>query len=278
MKSSVSTSSAFSAGFLPSPEPFNQSASSSCVGFSLNQGQYLTSTNHHKIAESPNEPSGIVALAAASINSSFMVSKHSFKEKSNVDKEKAKIQPTDMSCSLTNVANLMPVKITVQSDAGSITSYDNLNKSKQTINEPIEQDETKKTDETVTRSATSKADKSESSVCDSIDTVSSGKSAMVASNSLPINSGTKPGSEVLILIATWIKNAPNDFMDTRVIDEVKHFFNQLDSLKSSFKPWTSKLKQELNLEVGFGFNFRYSLFYEYLFKKRIISGNGYVQK
>lgn len=32
------------------------------------------------------------------------------------------------------------------------------------------------------------------------------------------------------------------------MDEIKHFFNQLDSLKSSFKPWTTKLKQMLRLD------------------------------
>ena len=32
------------------------------------------------------------------------------------------------------------------------------------------------------------------------------------------------------------------------MDEIKHFFNQLDSLKSSFKPWTNKLKQALKID------------------------------
>ena len=32
------------------------------------------------------------------------------------------------------------------------------------------------------------------------------------------------------------------------MDEIKHFFNQLDSLKTQFKPWTSKLKQALKLD------------------------------
>ena len=39
-------------------------------------------------------------------------------------------------------------------------------------------------------------------------------------------------------------------IDTRVLDEVKNFFNQLDGLKTSFKPWTKKLKQILKLEVN----------------------------
>jgi hypothetical protein len=34
-----------------------------------------------------------------------------------------------------------------------------------------------------------------------------------------------------------------------VLDELKTFFNQLDMLKSSFKPWTSKLKKILKMEV-----------------------------
>ncbi|RNA40783.1 hypothetical protein BpHYR1_009632 [Brachionus plicatilis] len=33
-----------------------------------------------------------------------------------------------------------------------------------------------------------------------------------------------------------------------ILDEIKQFFNQLDSLKSSFRPWTKKLKQILQLE------------------------------
>lgn len=81
-----------------------------------------------------------------------------------------------------------------------------------------------------------------------------------SSNSHSVTSTSKPGTEVLTLIATWIKNAPNDFMDTRVIDEIKHFFNQLDSLKSSFKPWTAKLKHALNLEV------------HYKLKKQLLTG------
>ena len=46
---------------------------------------------------------------------------------------------------------------------------------------------------------------------------------------------------IYLFIIIWIK-------DSRVLDEIKHFFNQLDSLKSSFKPWTSKLKQMLRLD------------------------------
>ncbi len=45
-----------------------------------------------------------------------------------------------------------------------------------------------------------------------------------------------------------LKNKYFDFKDTRVLDEIKHFFNQLDSLKSSFKPWTAKLKQALKMD------------------------------
>lgn len=67
-------------------------------------------------------------------------------------------------------------------------------------------------------------------------------------SSIPNTASAKPGTEVLTLISTWIKSAPNDFMDSRVLDEIKHFFSQLDSLKSSFKPWTSKLKQMLRID------------------------------
>jgi hypothetical protein len=69
------------------------------------------------------------------------------------------------------------------------------------------------------------------------------------SNSIPLIKNAKsPGSEVLTLISSWIKNAPNDFMDTRVLDEIKSFFNSLDSMKTSFKPWTSMLKHDLKID------------------------------
>jgi hypothetical protein len=169
-----------------------------------NNGCESTSTDSQPVM------GGIVALAAATINSSL--------------------------------ANLIPVKITVQSDAGLITSFENLDKSKssEASNEAVRTEcqvqEKKATADEAVAAATS---------------ISS--SVVVAGSRGSGGSGgsvSKPGAEVLTLIATWIKNAPNDFLDTRVIDEIKSFFNQLDSLKSSFRPWTARLKQALNLEVS----------------------------
>ena len=145
----------------------------------------------------------------------------------------------------------MKVKITVQSDAGSITSYDNLNKSKQAINE--NNNSNTKYKKSLDRQNPIQADTKNLNEINSNnkDLRKSKESSNSSNNSHQMASASKPGTEVLTLIATWIKNAPNDFMDTRVIDEIKHFFNQLDSLKSSFKPWTSKLKHALNLVVNY---------------------------
>jgi len=194
MKSLVSTNSAISGGFLPSPEAFNQSACSSYSQMQASGDQVSV----------PTPIGGIVALAAATINSSL--------------------------------SNTVPVKITVQSDAGTVMSYNDLNKSKPVLNSEIIEEVNRSESPTVKKH------------------IEEAKTIVSPSSSAAASSGggnvSKPGAEVLTLIATWIKNAPNDFLDTRVIEEIKNFFNQLDSLKSSFKPWTAKLKQALNLEVS----------------------------
>lgn len=231
MKSSISTNSAFSAGFLPSPDMFNQSACSSYVGFGTGSPSGTGNMNGgerpatHKSIDQMN---GIVALAAASINSSLL---------------QFKCQPDteNQSSSLLNVSSLKPVKITVQSEAGSVKSYEDLNKSKQTINDELPASPAVPSDQS--------PDVSKRPIrLDSVTSCTSHTNSQKAQKQT--SNANKPGTEVLTLIATWIKNAPNDFLDTRVIDEVKAFFNQLDSLKSSFKPWTSKLRKALNLEVG----------------------------
>lgn len=191
---------------------------------------------------------GIVALAAASITSSLVQFKR---------------QPPDttenQSNSQLNVSSLKPVKITVQSDAGSVKSYEDLNKSKQTINDDSQAQSSAAVASDQSDIVLKRPDRLDSvTSCTSFtDRVAIGRnqtqrqtSNANSTNTVAVNNASKPGTEVLTLIATWIKNAPNDFLDTRVIDEVTAFFNQLDSLKSSFKPWTSKLKKALHLEVG----------------------------
>lgn len=225
MKSSISTNSTFSAGFLPSPDMFNQSACSSYVGFK-DQRQAP-----HKSIDQMN---GIVALAAASINSSLLQFKRADTPTSGLKQK--------MTNSLLNVSNLKPVKITVQSEAGSVKSYDDLSKSRQQLSEELYKSSSKTSSEPTVGKSTENIEDVGAANAEK-------KAAKIPSSNQVVNSAPKPGTEVLTLISTWIKNAPNDFLDTRVIDEIKTFFNQLDSLKSSFKPWTTKLKQALNLEV-----------------------------
>lgn len=77
-----------------------------------------------------------------------------------------------------------------------------------------------------------------------------------------VNTNSKGlGSEVLQLLSLWIRNSPNDLMDSKILNELKEFFNQLDSLKSSFRPWTNKLRRILKLnEYNVSFDMNDDLF------------------
>lgn len=77
---------------------------------------------------------------------------------------------------------------------------------------------------------------------------------------------TKQGNEVLFLIASWVLRSPEDFQgkclnhlsrfdtclfsaDYLVQKELRSFFALLESLRSSFRSWTSQIKEILALQV-----------------------------
>lgn len=162
-----------------------------------------------------------------------------------------------------------PVKITVQSDAGSIASYTSNKKPNNLLEEGIKQltaltstdlslanaiQYSKQMSNSSNISKSSERINSSMSSSNSDQKRNSSRSARMSSTGLNTNQ-FKTSNEVLILIETWIKNAPNDFMDNQVLDEIKRFFNQLNNLNNSFKMWTSTLKEALRLDVSFIFNF-----------------------
>ncbi|CAF5047758.1 unnamed protein product [Rotaria sp. Silwood1] len=59
---------------------------------------------------------------------------------------------------------------------------------------------------------------------------------------------TKQDNDVLILIASWVLRSPEDFQDYLVQKELKTFFSLLESLRSSFRTWTSQIKEILALQ------------------------------
>ncbi|CAF2860546.1 unnamed protein product [Rotaria sp. Silwood2] len=62
------------------------------------------------------------------------------------------------------------------------------------------------------------------------------------------DTATKQGNEVLFLIASWVLRSPEDFQDYLVQKELKSFFALLESLRSSFRSWTSQIKEILALQ------------------------------
>ncbi len=204
VKSMESTNSSFSVGFLPSPEM--------------------------------NSPSA-VSLNFTNSNSNIGETKININEKNqlnNLEQNRFYLKKSITSTSILNESipkasnSLMPIKITVLNETGSVTCSDicsNNNHEIQSTNDLLIADlsNNKKTSKT-------------------------NNELTVPSENLNNSQLSKPGSEVLTLISTWIKNSPNDFMDSRVLNEIKLFFHQLDSLKSSYKPWTTKLKTLLKLD------------------------------
>jgi hypothetical protein len=267
IKSSDSTNSTFSAGFLPSPDMNTPSATSSLIGFAGNVTAVLVSSSQQAagigtgtglggVGDESNKSAsfGLIALAAASIGSSILL-----KTSLPLNKYKGSNGKTAPS--------IKPVKITVQSDAGSIMSYENSNVEKSDYMPQIESQQEQKLEQqeqqfkmdTSFAQAQKEDFKNEPAAVDvssssqeqaqtayagsakpasAVDTnkrransanptlggsesrmsgVESASSSVCVSGaqrenqSLPAT-GYKPGSEVLTLISTWIKNAPNDFM------------------------------------------------------------------
>ena len=120
-----------------------------------------------------------------------------------------------------------PVKITVQSDAGSIASYSSsknpnsiINKEESSIASNTRVDAsysnefTKQINNATTPSKS--IERISSSVSSSNSTeqtkINSNRSTRMSNTALSSPHSFKTTNEVLILIETWIKNAPNDFM------------------------------------------------------------------
>ena len=96
---------------------------------------------------------------------------------------------------------------------------------------------------------------------------------------------TKQGNEVLFLIANWVLRSPEDFQGKRraphspvglplfymclfsidylVQKELRSFFALLESLRSSFRSWTSQIKEILALQVICGIMFRRDILIEH---------------
>jgi hypothetical protein len=112
------------------------------------------------------------------------------------------------------------VRITVQSDAGSIKSYDNINKSRQETpskssnNLPHQDQQKKGLNSNSTNSMGFDCDVRAASIAsyNSDRARTSSKTRSHNSANEQVNNLAKPGAEVLTLIATWIKNSPNDFL------------------------------------------------------------------
>lgn len=222
MRSSESTNSTFSAGFLPSPDMNSPSATSSMTTFG-------TSANQN------NASFGVVAMVAAAIGSSLFLTDEQHEkliaQQQSSFKDQKKQFPNRLSSSVKNnffsnlassitnsnmantasnslkklktSASLMPVKITVQNETGSITSQtssvcNSKNNSTTNVDQAVV-----RTRETRLESVISNKQRTSFAV---------NELTVANTNNSSNSSSSKPGSEVLTLISTWIKNAPNDFM------------------------------------------------------------------
>lgn len=168
---------------------------------------------------------GLVALAAAAISSSmFLSTENQTKLKEKLIAQQKKLDKKFEKTLF--LKNNNPVKITVQSDGGSIASYTSTKKPNELIEETI----MKSSSNVMSTSAdlalvnqqyskqlsnSSNISKSSERVNSSISSSNSNDHKRNSSRSRMSNTGLnqfKTTNEVLILIETWIKNAPNDFM------------------------------------------------------------------
>lgn len=190
MKSSESTNSTFSAGFLPSPDMHTPSAPSSIIGFD--------SPGYNRSIKK-TYPFSTVALATATISSSLVMSKEQQEKLKNQFKEqlvnlesKSGILSKLTQRKITASTSLTPIKITVQNESGS----------------PIKSSPSQI--ESDLQISSQERDRNLSL----ISSLSDGEKNKIAINPTDAlnNNSSKPGSEVLSLISIWIKNSPNDFM------------------------------------------------------------------
>lgn len=207
---------------------------------------------------------GFVAIAAASLSSAMLMTTDKLKEKL-IDQQKKLDEKFEKKFLETNNIN-RPVKITVQSDAGSIASYSSNKKpggggggtTTTGLGEAVKNISTAG-GVSSNESALNKSKTTLERVSSSVSSSNSNEQKRNSSRLGTANIFTS--NEVLILIETWIKNAPNDFMDNQVLDEMKKFFNQLNNLNNSFKIWTSALKEALRLDVNIISNKFYFTFF-----------------
>jgi hypothetical protein len=238
MKSSESTNSTFSAGFLPSPEMNSPSA----ISLLTSSGNNMSNNDGSSKGEHLDKPCVTsIVLAAAKIGSSIFLSDEQQKELNDKLNEQKKRESLVESG---DIKALVPVKLNVKNERRSMPNCMTNLETPSNLLMPRKSLEI----DPMFAVGTPNDESPKAIVNETPSKKLSLGTAELQVNSRK-NSCAKPGQEVLTLISTWIKNAPNDFMDTRVLDEVKHFFNQLDALKSSFRPWTKRLKQALKLDV-----------------------------
>lgn len=193
MRSCGSTNSTFSAGFLPSPEMNSPSATSLFNGYDsqTTSKNSNTSENHKK--------------------DTFTNEQHEQLKKKLINEQrrlslKSKFHKT------------IPVKITVQGDDESSNETDKSNEQKLSLN-----DENSRNENLIKTSSSNNAEIAEEneqvrelkkkSEIEKESKIKSIQELGVSKNNSVV--GSKPGQEVLTLISTWIKNAPNDFMGIR---------------------------------------------------------------
>lgn len=247
MKSIESTNStSFSAGFLPSPDVNTPSAQSSVVGFNGNfslglkdsSGGDVNSVNDQLIK---THSFGVVALATATIGSSLFFNEDQQKAlKQQVKEQQSRLSQSFKSNllsafgnssakKLTTSSSLMPVKITLNVHKDNPTkSENNLMVNKDADNNamlaivPVNgKEKPNEADSDEKKNLVTPGNLNQDRKLSSISNISnldakSRNSLGISGNELTVYSAVtnqyKPGSEVLTLISTWIKNAPNDFM------------------------------------------------------------------
>ncbi len=172
---------------------------------------------------------GLVAMAAAAISSTVFISNENqtkLKEKL-VDQQKKLNKKFEKSLFLQQIN---PVKITVQSDAGSIASYSSsknpnsiINKEESSIASNTRIDASFNNEFSKQINNASNTSKSIERINSSVSSNSteqtkrnSSRSTRMSNTALSSPHSFKTTNEVLILIETWIKNAPNDFMGIKL--------------------------------------------------------------
>jgi len=195
-----STNSTFSAGFLPSPEMNSPSATSLFNGYDNNQTNSSANNNSNGCDGHKKE--------------TFSTEQH--------EQLKTKLIREQRRLSLkSKFHKTTPVKIMVQEDADA-NEADKVNARNEDEIKNVNEEEARKENLSKAsvdsaeiaeenehiRELKTKADIEKESKIKSIQELGTSKNSSMI--------GPKPGQEVLALISTWIKNAPNDFMGMNI--------------------------------------------------------------